>query len=68
MVLGPLLRGTNHKRNLVNNTGGGGGNLPWVLETLFYKWVKSEKKTGNLSFFCPFLFVIIQISKQINYS
>jgi hypothetical protein len=62
------------KRNLASNIWGGGGgqNWPWVLETLFYKGIKFWKRgklvpqnsSFSFSFFCLFLFNIIQFSNQ----
>jgi len=34
-----------HRRNLANNNGGtGGGDQPWVLETLIYAAVKLQRQ------------------------
>jgi hypothetical protein len=32
-----------HRRNLANNLGGGGQNLPWVLGTLIYQGARLER-------------------------
>jgi hypothetical protein len=66
-----------HKRNLANNTGGGGG-PKWtgVRGTLFYKGVKFERgenwshkvQVFHFLIFVYFSFAIIQFTNQINYS